>query len=107
MIEITVFLALTLFYFYVNRYYPLEASTFVAVVFMALYFTVYLAVPPKPELTSRHLGLAFGYVPLVSYAVILFPQFNEHLPSQFTRFLGWFGMIFVFIALGALKLFVW
>ena len=107
MVELTAFLALTLFYVFVNRAEPFEISVVFAIGFTAIYLAVYLLVPPKLEIISRYLGGIFGYVPMVSLAAIMFPQFNSRSPVQVTRFFGWLGLIVVLLILCILKLFVW
>lgn len=107
MIESTAFLALALLYTFINRDEPFEINAVFAIVFTAIYLAVYLLVSPQLEITPKHLGGIFGYVPIVSFAAILFPQLNSHSPIQVTRFFGWLGLVVVLLILCILKLFVW
>ena len=107
MIESIVLLTLALFYWVHNRHESLEVNAVCAIVFTTLYLTAHLFVPPTLEVTSMRLGLLFGYLPLVSLAVILFPQLNPGSPVPVTRFFGWIGLLAVFLILCVMKLFVW
>ncbi|NLC01150.1 MAG: hypothetical protein GX789_07780 [Pseudomonas formosensis] len=90
-----------------NRHESFEAGAVFAIVFAAIYLTTYLFIPPVLEVTSMRLGLLFGYVPLVSLAAVLFPELNPSSPVPVTRFLGWVGLVVVFLILCVMKIFVW
>lgn len=107
MIEITVAVALLVLYLIFNRGEAYEVQAVFASVIMATYLVVYLCVPPKLAITSTHLGQIFGFVPAVSFGVILFPDLNERLPVRVTRFLGWLGLLLVLSILCVLKIFIW
>lgn len=107
MIESIGFLGLVSLYVYFNRHEPFEINVACAIAVAAIYLAAYILIPPKLEVTSMRLGAIFGYVPLVSFGVILFPQLNSHLPVKATRLLGWFGLVATLLILCILKLFVW
>lgn len=90
-----------------SRHESFEAGAFCAIVFAAVYLATYLFIPPTLEVTSMRLGLLFGYVPLVSLAAVLFPELNPSSPVPVTRFLGWVGLVAVFLILCVMKVFVW
>lgn len=107
MIESIGFLGLASLYAYFNRREPFEINVACAIVVAAIYLATYVLVPPKLAVTSMRLGAIFGYVPLVSFGAILFPQLNSYLPVKVTRLLGWFGLVAILLILCILKLFVW
>lgn len=107
MIESIGFLGLASLYVYFNRHEPFEFNVACAIVAAAIYLATYMLAPPKLEVTSMRLGAMFGYVPLVSFGAILFPQINSHLPVKVTRLLGWFGLVAMLLILCILKVFVW
>ena len=100
-------LALASLYVVWSKHESFEASAVCAIVFAAIYRATYLFIPPTLEVTSMRLGLLFGYVPLVSFAAVLFPQLNPGSPVPVTRFLGWVGLVAVFLILCVMKIFVW
>ena len=85
-------LTLALFYGVYNRHEPFELNAVCAIVFTAIYLVVYLLIPPTLEVRSMRLGLLFGYVPLVSLAVILFPSstpVHQRQSHDFSAGLAW------------------
>ncbi|MCL1139032.1 hypothetical protein [Shewanella pneumatophori] len=107
MINLLVFSALAVFYFWSkeSEISPIEA--FVALGFYGIYILVYLFMPPFATATSSKMGLLYGLVPAVSVCAVLFPHFNQQSPEIVTRCLGWAGLVLVFIILMSFKLFVW
>lgn len=74
---------------------------------MGLYLWIFLVPDPRPGwIPPRTAGL-FELIPLVCFAVILFPQLNRHHPAGFTRNLGRVGLVMASFALSLFKLFIW
>lgn len=107
MIDILIFVVMTSFYFHCdgNETSRKEASLSIAV--YASYLLIYLFVPPFPAMSSKHLGQLYGFLPMFSFAAILFPHFNPKAPEVVTRALGWSGLLLTFFLLGYCKVFVW
>lgn len=79
----------------------------IAIAVYGLYLVVYLLVEPFPAATSNHMGQLYGYVPMLSFAAILFPHFNPSSPEIVTKVIGWLGLTGVLLILCSFKLFVW
>ncbi len=107
MVEFTAFVALVSMYLLFKRDEPLERQAVFATLVMGAYLATYWFVPPTLTVTTRHLGQIFGFVPLMSFGAILFPELNPKSPPGVTRFLGWTGLVMVFAILCILKAFVW
>lgn len=52
-------------------------------------------------------GAALGFLPMLSFGAILFPNFNTNAPEIVTKVMGWVGLTTAFLILSYFKLFVW
>ncbi|SDT97418.1 hypothetical protein [Halopseudomonas salegens] len=107
MFEFTVFVGLIALFLALKPDEAFELQPLCAIAMMAVYLTIYLYVPPVLTIKVRYVGLAFGYVPTVAVVAILFPELNSSQPIAVTRFLGWLGLMMIFLLMCLLKLFVW
>ncbi len=107
MINLLVFCAIVVFYFWSKESEISPVEAMFALGFYAIYIVVYLFVPPFANASSSQMGLLYGLVPAVSVSAVLFPHFNQQSPEIVTRCLGWIGLALVFSILLCFKIFVW
>ena len=106
MIETILFLLIVMIYLIYKRH-AVEKSGLGALIFTALYLSIYLGVPPHIPIKSTYSGQLFGLAPLLSLLLILFPEINSKIPASVMRFSGWFLLLSTGAALVILKIFVW
>ncbi|WP_417762582.1 hypothetical protein [Shewanella sp.] len=107
MISLLIFAVLLSFYFRYNEGDTSVKEAVAAMLLYAVYWVIYVFVPPFAPISSSHLGKLFGMVPLVALGAILFPYFNRHAPLMVTRGLGWLGLAFVSSSLLYSKFVLW
>ncbi|MCH1926729.1 hypothetical protein L6232_17955 [Shewanella sp. C31] len=107
MISLIIFVVLLYFYFRNNEGETSVKEACAAMVLYAIYWSIYVLVPPFAPISSSHLGKLFGMVPLVALGAILFPYFNRHAPLMVTRGLGWIGLAFISSSLLYSKFVLW
>ncbi|MCG3731043.1 hypothetical protein [Vibrio cincinnatiensis] len=107
MIDAVVFVVLIGFYFYFEgSETPLKEAS-IAIGTYGLYLVVYHLISPFPGLTSKYMGQLYGFLPMLSFGMILFPNLNTSSPEVVTKGMGWIGLITSFLILSYFKLFVW
>ncbi len=95
------------FYFWSdNSETPFKEATIAIAVYVS-YLVLYLLVEPFPAVSSKYIGQLYGFLPMLAFGAILFPQLNTNSPEVVTRVLGWLGISSSFLLLSYFKLFVW
>ncbi|HHY0422905.1 TPA: hypothetical protein ACVU4V_004640, partial [Vibrio parahaemolyticus] len=107
LIDVIVFVVLIGFYFYSDGSETSQKEACIAIGVYGTYLAIYQLIGPFPEVTSKYMGQLYGFLPMLSFGVILFPHFNTSSPEVVTKTLGWLGLITAFIILSYFKLLVW
>lgn len=107
MIDVVVFIVIVGFYFYFQGSETSLKEAGVAFSFYGIYLVVYHLVGPFPAATSKYMGQLYGFLPMLSFGAILFPNFNTNAPEIVTKVMGWAGLTTAFLILSYFKLFVW
>ncbi len=92
---IVIYCVLLAFYFWWEEREERSAGTVLAMVVCGAALFLYTFVPPHPGMSTRSLGLLYGFLPLLSLGAVLFPHFNSASPEVVTRTLGWGGLVTV------------
>ena len=107
LIDVIVFVVLVGFYFYSDGSETSRKEACIAIGVYGAYLAIYQLIGPFPEVTSKYMGQLYGFLPMLSFGVILFPHFNTSSPEVVTKTLGWLGLLTAFVILSCFKLFVW
>lgn len=107
MIDVIVFVVIIGIYFYWQGSETSLKEAVIAVSFYGFYLVVYHLVGPFPAATSKYMGQLYGFLPMLSFGTILFPNLNTNHPAVVTKVMGWAGLTIAFLILSYFKIFVW
>lgn len=107
MIDVAIYFSLTGFYFYSHSSETPQQEAVIAIFLYGFYLIIYLLIEPIPTTTSKYMGELYGFLPMLSFSIILFPNFYSSFPDVVTRTIGWVGLITAFVIISYFKLFIW